>query len=108
MGGKGVLQYAPTTGTTGITSSGNIISWDISGNNGGFSFTSDNQIMINAKIDDDPSNPDVSADKVYLGMSKYTQSYLPIVIDTTTTSAKEAASTIVDWLERTMKIDDMI
>ena len=31
-----------------------------------------------------------------------------IVIDTTTTSAKEAASTIVEWLERTMKIDDMM
>ncbi|OGC32730.1 hypothetical protein A3J90_02515 [candidate division WOR-1 bacterium RIFOXYC2_FULL_37_10] len=80
MGGS--IKVDSVQGT--VNSNGNMVSWDITGSNGGFNFTADKQVMINAKIDDAPNNPDVSADKVYLGMSKYTQSYLPIVIDTAT------------------------
>ncbi|MBU0501998.1 MAG: hypothetical protein KJ811_01980, partial [Candidatus Margulisbacteria bacterium] len=39
------------------------------------------QLMITAKIDEDPENPQIFADNIFLGVSKYTQDYLPIMID---------------------------
>ncbi|NQT29892.1 MAG: Ig-like domain repeat protein, partial [Candidatus Saganbacteria bacterium] len=69
---------------SGITLQSPIISWDttISGSEGGLDFKVDSgQLMITAKIDEDPDNPSIYASNVYLGVSKYTQAYLPVMID---------------------------
>ncbi|MFC1510780.1 FlgD immunoglobulin-like domain containing protein [Candidatus Margulisiibacteriota bacterium] len=61
-----------------------LISWDttLSGSEGGIDFKLDSgQLMITAKIDEDPDSPSIYAENVYLGVSKYSQDFLPIMID---------------------------
>ncbi|MFH1386445.1 MAG: FlgD immunoglobulin-like domain containing protein [bacterium] len=61
-----------------------LISWDktMAGGESGIDFKiSSGQIMITPKIDEDPTSPSITADNVYLGISKYSQTYLPIIID---------------------------
>ncbi|MFA4844227.1 MAG: FlgD immunoglobulin-like domain containing protein [Candidatus Margulisiibacteriota bacterium] len=68
----------------GIKVQSPLISWDtsISGGEGGIDFKiGSGQLMITAKTDDDPANPSIYADNVFLGISKYAQTYLPIMID---------------------------
>ncbi|MFA6169414.1 MAG: FlgD immunoglobulin-like domain containing protein [Candidatus Margulisiibacteriota bacterium] len=72
------------TGGNSSVSSGSMISWNktLSGGEGGFDFTADGgQLMITPKLDEDPSSPSIYADNVYLGITKQTQQYLPLVID---------------------------
>ena len=69
---------------SGVRVTNNIISWDttLSGGEGGIDFKTDSgQLMITAKIDEDPNSPSIYAENVYLGVSKYSQDYLPIMID---------------------------
>ncbi|MFA6549122.1 MAG: FlgD immunoglobulin-like domain containing protein, partial [Candidatus Margulisiibacteriota bacterium] len=73
-------------GGEGVRATGNLISWDssISGGEGGIDFKiTSGQLMITPKIDEDPASPSITADNVYLGVSKFTQAYLPIIIDVT-------------------------
>ena len=67
----------------GVRVAHNMISWDstIAGGEKGFDFTADGgQLMITPKLDEDPS-PSIYADNVYLGITKQTQQFLPLVID---------------------------
>ena len=73
-----------TGGNSSVSSIGSMISWNktISGGEGGFDFTADGgQLMITPKLDEDPTSPSIYADNVYLGITKQTQQYLPLVID---------------------------
>ncbi|MBI5701146.1 hypothetical protein HZC34_04775 [Candidatus Saganbacteria bacterium] len=67
----------------GVVSQNNMISWDqtISRGETGFDFSADGRIIISPAIDADPKNPETSGEKAYLGASKFTQKFLPIVID---------------------------
>jgi hypothetical protein len=68
----------------GITVRAPLISWDtsLSGGEGGIDFkAASGQLMITPKIDEDPSSPSFTADNVYLGVSRFSQQYLPIIID---------------------------
>ncbi|MFA5894007.1 MAG: FlgD immunoglobulin-like domain containing protein, partial [Candidatus Margulisiibacteriota bacterium] len=68
----------------GITVKSPLISWDssISGGEGGIDFkVAAGQLMISTKTDEDPASPSITADNVYLGISKFSQQYLPIIID---------------------------
>jgi len=73
-----------------VDSKDNMISWDTT-SQGGFDFTADGQIMITANISENSKSPSGDlgapspyADKIFLGISKYTQAYLPIIIDPAT------------------------
>ncbi|MFA5035190.1 MAG: hypothetical protein WC500_05370, partial [Candidatus Margulisiibacteriota bacterium] len=73
-----------TGGQSSVSSVGSMISWNktISGGEGGFDFTADGgQLMITPKLDEDPTSPSIYADNVYLGITKQTQQYLPLLID---------------------------
>ena len=73
-----------TGGNSSVSSIGSMISWNktISGGEGGFDFTADGgQLMITPKLDEDPTSPSIYADNVYLGITKQTQQFLPLVID---------------------------
>ncbi|MFA6198713.1 MAG: FlgD immunoglobulin-like domain containing protein [Patescibacteria group bacterium] len=75
-----------TGGNSSVSSVGSMISWNkiLSGGEGGFDFTADGgQLMITPKLDEDPSSPSIYADNVYLGITRQTQPYLPLVIDVT-------------------------
>ncbi|MFC1540438.1 hypothetical protein ACFL4J_00185 [Candidatus Margulisiibacteriota bacterium] len=81
--GSGSYSDVKQTGG-GIRVQSPLISWDtaLSGGEGGVDFKLDSgQLMITAKIDEDPNSPSIYAQNVYLGVSKYTQDYLPIMID---------------------------
>ncbi|MFC1496498.1 FlgD immunoglobulin-like domain containing protein [Candidatus Margulisiibacteriota bacterium] len=77
-----------------IKNDGTIISWNTS-SPGGFSFTvstDTNQLMITPKIDEDPSSPQIYARNIYLGITKYTSDYLPIMIDVKNNSLTNLAA----------------
>jgi len=83
LAGEGSYQDIKQVGS-GVKIQSPLISWDatLTGAEGGVDFKlNSGQIMIMAKIDEDPNNPSIYAENVYLGVSKYTQSYLPIMID---------------------------
>lgn len=71
------------------------IMWNdsLAGREGGVDFAAKSgQLMISAKIDEDPASPSIYADRVYLGASKYSQQYLPIIIDVASQSLIDASS----------------
>jgi flagellar hook assembly protein FlgD len=69
----------------GIKVISNIINWDSSASAGeaGFDFKVENgkQLMISPKIDEDPTSPSPYASNIYLGISKATQEFVPIMVD---------------------------
>ncbi|MFA4843781.1 MAG: FlgD immunoglobulin-like domain containing protein, partial [Candidatus Margulisiibacteriota bacterium] len=81
-GGAGYSDVKTIGG--GIKVQSPLINWDssISGGEGGLDFkAASGQLMITAKTDEDPASPSITADNVYLGVSRYSQQYLPIIID---------------------------
>lgn len=96
----------------GVKVNNNIISWDTS-TSGGVDFKLDSgQIMITAKIDEDPDSPSIYAENVYLGVSKISQDYLPIMIDVAnqrlvdmSSMGKEAAETNLESANQTINWD---
>jgi len=81
IGGSIQITGNPST----VTTMGNVINWDktISGGEGGFDFTiaDGKQLMITPKIDEDPTSPSPYASNIYLGISKASQEFIPIMID---------------------------
>jgi flagellar hook assembly protein FlgD len=81
---------------SGIKQVAGLISWDtnMSGGEGGIDLnTTAAIIIITPKIDENPDNPQITADNIYLGMTKAAQSYLPIMINNDLT----LADTTVKW-----------
>ncbi|MBI5699339.1 Ig-like domain repeat protein [Candidatus Saganbacteria bacterium] len=78
----GSITPRPLGEGQGVRATGNVISWD-SNNTGGFDFTVANgkQLMITPKIDEDPTSPSPYASNIYLGISKASQEFIPIMID---------------------------
>jgi|GEM_PF-3387628 flagellar hook assembly protein FlgD len=79
----------------GIKVQSPLISWDttIAGGEGGIDFkVASGQLLISPKIDEDPANPSIYTSDVYLGAAKYSQQYLPIVIDVASQQLVDLAS----------------
>jgi flagellar hook assembly protein FlgD len=77
---------------------GSFVNWDktMSGGEAGIDFTADSgaMVIITPKIDEDLNVPAFNADNIYLGMTKATQAYLPVMINT---SMEGVAPAVVNW-----------
>jgi len=108
----GTTFNSPVVEGSGVRVLDSIISWDTS-TSGGVNFKLDSgQIMITAKIDEDPDSPSIYAENVYLGVSKISQDYLPIMIDAANqrlvdmaSIGKEAAETNLERANQTIDWD---